>query len=210
MPAPLISPGKRALISGSTGCGKSTLACWLLKRSPNRWVVLNPKHTAAYENLDDAFIVKSLDISKTEKSMARHRFTIVNPSSIESDPESLDAFIMGLHNGWRNVGLVCDELYTVHKGNGVAGPGLIGWLTRGRELRQSFLGLTQRPVWISKFCFSESDYLGFMYLGLSDDRKRAIEMTDIKQLGEKLPKRHWLWYRPDTEDLTHYGPVSLD
>jgi hypothetical protein len=103
-------------------------------------------------------IVKSLDIQKTEKSMSKHRFTIVNPTSVEANPENLDDFIMSLHNGWRNVGLVCDELYTVHKGNGVAGPGLIGWLTRGRELKQSFLGLTQRPVFISKFCFPASSF----------------------------------------------------
>lgn len=209
MPAPLISPGKRALISGSTGCGKSTLACWLMKRSPGRWVVLNPKHTAAYAEMDNSCVVNSLDISKVEKSMMKYRYTIVNPDSRQADSDNMDDFIMDLHSGWRNVGLVCDELYTVHKG-AVAGKGLIGWLTRGRELKQSFIGLTQRPAWISKFCFSESDYLGFMYLFLPEDRKRAVEMTDIKALNRKLPEREWVWFDPARENVTHYGPVSLD
>lgn len=206
---PLIDRGKRALIAGSTGSGKSVLAKWLISRSPSRWVILNPKHTLAYQSLDDAVIVRSLEIGKTEKEMKRHRFVIVNPDSVYADPDTLDDYVMQLHTGWQNLGLVCDELYTMHKG-GVAGKGLLGWLTRGRELKQSFVGLTQRPAWLSQFLFSESDYLCSMRLGLTKDRKRMIEMTDNEMMGSKIKSHDWLWFPVVSEKLVHYGPVPLD
>lgn len=197
------------MIAGATGSGKSTLACWLLQRTPSRWVILNPKHSAAYSTLENSVIVPNLKIQNVEKAMGRYRYTIVNPDSVESEPDRMDDFIMQMHQGWRNVGLCCDELYTLHKG-GVAGKGLLGWLTRGRELKQSFLGLTQRPAWLSQFLFSESDYLCSMRLSLLKDRKRMVEMTDCPMMGTKIPDRQWIWFPVVSEKPVHYGPVPIE
>lgn len=205
---PIIMPGKRALIAGRTGSGKSTLACWLLNRSPGRWLILNPKHTSAYSDLDNSNVVAGIDMRDIEKSMQKYRFTIINPTSRESSPDNMDDFILELHESWGNIGLCCDELYTVHK-NGVAGAGLLGWLTRGRELRQSFLGLTQRPAFLSQFLFSESDYISTMSLSLQRDRKRMIEMTDQPLMGDRIPPRHWTWYDVVADDVKFYGPVPI-
>jgi len=180
----------------------------MLARSPSHWVILNPKHTAAYKDLPDATTINSLSMRDVEKAMSRHRFVIVNPNSREAIPDTLDDFILGLHENWRNVGLCCDELYSVHK-SGVAGSGLIGWLTRGRELKQSFLGLTQRPAWLSQFLFSESDYICGMSLSLDKDRKRMVEMTGRPEFSARVPPRNWYWYDAEKEDLTYYGPVPL-
>ena len=206
---PHIERGKRTLAAGKTGSGKSTLACWLIFHSPGAWVILNPKHTAAYKDLPDSAIVTRLNLNDVEKAFKRNRFVIVNPQSRETNPQSLDDFVMDLHEQWRDVGLVCDELYSMHK-NGVAGQGLIGWLTRGRELKQSFLGLTQRPAFLSKFLFSESDYIAGMEMQLKDDRKRMVEMTDKAAFAAKIPKRHWLWLDVANDTLTHYGAVPID
>jgi len=206
MELPIIKPGKRVLIAGMTGSGKSTLACWLLKRSPLTWVILNPKHTSAYQTLEDSTVVSSLDLVKIERAMMRHRYVIVNPNSRDCTPDILDDFIMRLHESFFNLGLCCDELYSLHK-NGVAGQGLIGWLTRGRELKQSFLGLTQRPAWLSQFLFSESDFICGMMLRLDKDRKRMIEMTGRSEFAARVPPRHWLWYQGETDDIKYFGPV---
>lgn len=205
---PRIKPGQRALMAGRTGSGKSTWAKWMLLRSPGTWIILNPKHTSAYESLSDSIVIKSLDIAKIESSMKRRRYIIVNPETLESDPDTLDAFILMLHNGWRNINLCCDELYKVHK-NGVAGQGLVGWLTRGRELKQSFLGLTQRPAWISQFLFSESDYIGSMSLLVPDDRKRMQKLTGRSEFDKMLDKRDWLWYTIDTDRLRYFSEVPM-
>lgn len=203
---PLILPGKRAVIAGRTGSGKTTLACWLLKRSPLHWVILNPKHTAGYKTLPDCNIVSGFNLRDIERSIEKHKFTLINPGTGESTPDTLDAFVEWLHATYRNVGLCCDELYTMHSA-GQAGAGLIAWLTRGRELGQSFIGLTQRPAWISLFCFSESDYLGEMDLTLKKDRQRFYEFTGDKRSLARLPPRVWQWYETEADSLLRFGAV---
>lgn len=197
---------------GRTGSGKSTLANWFLKRSPGSWVILNPKHTAAYKELPDAVTIETLSFKKIDDviSSGKYRFVIVNPESTQADPDTMDAFIMHLHRSWRDVGLCCDELYTLHKGNGMAGQGLLGWLTRGRELGQSFLGLTQRPSFLSQFLYSESDYIGTMSLSLRKDRKRLEELTDQPQMGRRVPDYYWLWYETRGEKLRLFEPIPFD
>lgn len=207
---PRILPGKRAIIAGRTGSGKSTLGKWLLARSPGRWIILNPKWTSAYNSLPDSNIVKSLDPRKVERSMMQHHFTIINPGKGESDAESMDQFIEHMHDSYSNFGICADELYTLHRGNGVAGDGLIGLLTRGRELKQSFLGMTQRPAFISKFLFSESDYICGMSLALADDRKKMFDNTSRDEFRAQLPPHKWLWYDVAKADLRYFGPVPVD
>lgn len=205
---PLIEPGERAIVAGRTGSGKSSLARWLLVRSPGHWVIINPKHTKAFDSLPDSNIVNKLDAKEIEESLTNYRFTIINPPGPQATPEHLDALIGWLHDGYKNIGLVIDELYAVHS-NGRAGQGLVGWLTRGRELKQSFLGLAQRPSWLSKFLFSEAEYVCSMSLSMEDDRKRMYDMTGREEFRDKLPPYYWLWYDVSADELRKLGKVPL-
>ncbi len=206
---PRLNPGQRAMLAGRTGMGKSTLGCWLLKRSPSHWLILNPKHTKAYASLEDANIITKLDMGKIEKSLSEHQFTVFNPGNEDSSVEVLDAIVEWLSEAYTNIGLCCDELYTMHKGNGQAGAGLIGWLTRGREKKQSFLGLTQRPRWISQFIFSESDFIGSLDLTLNEDRKRMGDLSGNDYFMNRLEKYHWLWYDVAGDNLRKFGPIPV-
>lgn len=201
---PLIEPGKRALVAGRTGCGKSTLARWLLKRSPGHWVIINPKHTAAYDKLPDMNKIDGKDLGKLERSIKKFKFTVVN--TVSSNHKYLDDLVSYLHAQYENLGLCVDELYTMHN-HGIAGEGLLAWLTRGRELKQSFLGLTQRPAWLSQFLFSESDYICEMQLGLLKDRKRMYDMTEQAIMLDKLPEHYWVWYDINADSIRSFGPV---
>jgi len=203
---PRIERGQRAAIAGRTGSGKSTLARWFLQRSPGRWVILNPKHTKAYDSLIDTNTVNGFDLKKIERSMNEHRFTIINPRSDQANPEIMDDFVLWLHQSYTHIGLCVDELYTLHS-NGRAGEGLTGWLTRGRELKQSFLGLTQRPAWVSKFILSESDHIGEMSLTLDADRKAMRDVIGSPECLVKLPPYVWLWYDMGADRLRKFGPV---
>lgn len=203
---PLIKPGERATVAGRTGSGKSTLARWILSRSPGHWIILNPKHTAAYAALPDSNTVKGIDFKKIDRSLQEHKFTIVNPTGPQATPQNMDAFMEYIHEEYRSVGICADELYTLHN-NGRAGAGLLGWLTRGRELKQSFLGLTQRPAWVSQFVFSECEYIGGMSLSLIDDRKRLVQMTGREAYMDKLDPHVWLWYDVSADKLRKFGPV---
>jgi len=203
-----INPGKRAVIAARTGAGKSTLANWLLQQSPGHWVILNPKWTKAFDNLPGAKVIEGLDLKKISKSLEENRYTVVNPHPNQQKPELLDLFVQWLHENYTDVGLCLDESYAVHT-NGKAGPGLIGWLTRGRELKQSFIGLTQRPAWLSKFLFSESDFICSMSLTMEEDRKRMFEFTGRAAYLNKLPPHEWLWYDVAQDNLRAFDPVPL-
>jgi hypothetical protein len=205
---PLINPGDRATVAGRTGSGKSTLGCFLLGRSPGNWLILNPKGTKAYNDLPGVNTIHGISLKKIDRSLLENRFTNLVPTVGQSKPDNLDALIMFLHSEYENMGLVIDELYTVHK-NGQSGDGLTAWLTRGRELKQSYLGLTQRPAWISKFCFSESDYIGEMSLAMEADRKRMYEITGHPAMLEKLPPREWFWYDVSDDAIRKFGAVPL-
>lgn len=139
--------------------------------------------------------------------MMDYRFTIVNPTAEQATASYMDALVSHLHQTYQGIGLCVDELYSLHQGNARAGEGLTGWLTRGRELKQSFLGLTQRPAWVSKFIFSEGNYIGGMSLVLPDDRKKMYEYSGRDEFLLKLEPRQWLWYSIDNDSLRHFGPV---
>lgn len=205
---PSIKKGERVIIAGRTGSGKSTLATWLLNRSPQRWIVLNPKHTVAYGELADNKTLEGFDARKLDDALEHYRFVTLNFAPAETTPEYMDGVISYLHDAYDNVGLCADELYTLHKNNR-PGDGLTGWLTRGRERNQSFIGLTQRPAWISRFCFSESDAICAMSLQLAEDRKRMVDNTGRAELGTKLAPHHWAWYNVPEDALTVWGPVPL-
>ncbi len=201
---PQIDPGQRALVAGRTGCGKSTLARWLLKRSPGHWFILNPKHTSAYDKLPNVKIVTGENVGELGRYIKKHKFVVIN--TVSSDHKYLDELVNYIHLTYENVGLCVDELYTLHN-HGVAGMGLLAWLTRGRELKQSFLGLTQRPAWLSQFLFSETDYICEMELLMLKDRKRMYDMTEKDIFYEKQPAHYWVWYDIRADTVRRFGPV---
>lgn len=203
---PVISIGNRAIVSGRTGCGKSTLGCWLLNRSKQHWVILNPKWTKAYSQLPDSKTLHNFKELEFNSSVEKHRFTIINFDGSTANPDYMDDVISYIHGSFENIGLCADELYTLHNG-GRAKPGLIGWLTRGRELKQSFLGMTQRPAWVSQFCYSESDYIIGMDLAMKDDRKKLFDCTGNEHFNDRMEPRKWLFYDVNKDEITKYGKV---
>jgi hypothetical protein len=209
MALPSINPGQRSIVAGRTGSGKSTLAQWLLSRSGQHWIIFNPKHTASYRGLEDAVIFKRFDARAILARLRRHKFIVLNFRGEEASADFLDSVLEWLHESVKNIGVCCDELYTMHSASGRAGDGLIGWLTRGRELKQSFLGLTQRPAWISRFLYSEADFIGAMDLVLEDDRKRMMQETGSPEFLRRLHDYRWLWYNVARDDIGLYGPVPV-
>jgi energy-coupling factor transporter ATP-binding protein EcfA2 len=207
---PRLETGTRTVIAGRTGSGKTTLAAYLMeKRSRQHWAILNPKHTAGYKDLPDAVVMDGWKPAKFDKLIEKHRFVVINFHKEQTKAEPMDDCLTYIHDGFEDIGIACDELYYLHVG-GKAGDGLTGVLTRGRERNQTFLGLMQRPAWVSRFCFSEADNIVCMALNLEDDRKRVFEMTGDERFMSSLPKRHWRWYNVDADMASLWGPVPLN
>lgn len=207
---PSIEPGSRTLIAGRTGSGKTTLAAWLMQsRNRQRWIVLNPKHTTGYATLEDSVSLRKFDSRKLSRELDKNRFVILNFSPAESDNVFMDDVLNYIHNAYDNVGICVDELYTIHN-NTRPGNGLVSILTRGRERKQTFIGLTQRPKWISRFCFSEADNICGMSLNLDEDRKRMRDDSGCDEFLVKLDSHHWLWYNVAQDVVTHWSPIPLE
>lgn len=206
---PTLTPGSRTVAAGRTGSGKTSLARFLVEhRNTQHWVILNPKHTAGYDKLPDAKVLNGWNGKKFDKSITENRFTVINFNPQELNADFMDSVLLYIHDTYDNIGILADELYYLHK-FGEAGDGLIGILTRGRERKQTFLGLVQRPKRISLFAFSESDYIVSLALNLEVDRKRMEESTGDSKFLKSLPKYYWRWYTVDADHSTLFGPVPL-
>lgn len=207
---PRLARGQRAMIAGKTGSGKTTMAIWLLRRSPGPWLMLNPKHTKALKEFPGSVQVDSIQFKDIDEAFKRSSYVVVNPPAEYNHPEILDQFIEMLFRNYDGLNLYVDELLMIHE-RGQPGDGLIHWLTLGRESQLSFIGVTQRPRRVSLFLFSESDYFGVLKLNLLDDRKRMYEFIGDPDLIKKIPQdRLWKWYDVSADTLVTYGPVPVD
>ncbi len=206
-PLPRIESDQRFIAAGRTGSGKTTLACWFLNRSVQHWVILNPKHTAIYRQLPDSLVYRKFKPRDLISDLSRRKFLNLELSDAEATPEFMDGIIGWLHSTLTHVGLCVDEVYTLHTGTGRAGPGLIGWLTRGRERRQSFLGLVQRPAWVSRFCFTEASALIEMDLLFPEDRDTLYEYTGSQYFLQRVLGHRWLYYDVARDRAELFGPV---
>ncbi len=208
---PSIKTGSRLFIAGSTGSGKTTLAAEFVRHSTQHAVILNPKHTAGYKrSMPDAVVLDDVKMDKIERSLMKNKVTILNLPVQYFEAENQDAILKYLHLKYENILIVADELTTLHK-NGRSFRGLKSTLTLGRELNQTFIGLTQRPAWLDQHVMSESEYYAVMYLKLLRDRKRVMEEIGHKAVLEPIPKNYWFWKDDnDPQDrLRYFKPVPI-
>ncbi len=208
--------GERAVIVGQTGSGKTRAAVWLMqqielapvyildtKGEPAFNAIAQGDETLTIYNNGSAF-VKSLDAKQ------QPTYSIVRPTPDEmSEPLEMDAILMSIYNRNKACVIYIDEAYQWHV-NGRCGAGLIALLTRGRSKGMTTLLSTQRPAWISRFCFSEAQK--FYVFRLSDNR-------DLKTIAEFIPTfsdnkvvtpYHWWYYDASQEEPFYFSPVPID
>jgi hypothetical protein len=81
-------------------------------------------------------------------------------------------------------------------------------LTQGRSLHIPMIVLSQRPVEMDLFVFTEADFIQTFALSYSKDRKRVEEYTDEEKLNYRiLPKYHSYYYDVSDGKMVMWGPV---
>jgi superfamily II RNA helicase len=83
-------------------------------------------------------------------------------------------------------------------------------LTQGRSKRIPMIVLSQRPVWLSRFVFSEADFFQVFDLTHSQDMAKVREYIrddSRNQLERPLKDFHSFYYDVGKKRLETFGPV---
>jgi hypothetical protein len=175
----------RTTVIGQTGSGKTVFGVWLLstcctldwKRYPV--IIIDFKR----DELIEAIEPQEIDVRKRPPKKAG--LYVVRP--LPHETEELEQFLWKVWDQ-ENTGLFVDEGYMLGKSKAFA-----AILTTGRSKKIPVIQLTQRPVFLSRFAFTESQYFAiFRLIDKRDiDTVQSFVNADIKQ--SRLPY-HCLWY----------------
>ena len=182
---------------GSTGSGKTQFAAWLLSTRDfhiRPWVIFDFKGDELISEIG------AVEIPITGRPPKKPGLYVVRPIPQLHDSAVTDFL-------WRcwaqeEIGIYFDEGYMLGQRN----PALNALLTQGRSKHIEMITLSQRPVWMSKFVFSEANYFAVFNLTLEDDRKYVSTYLNGHK-PEVLPKYHCLWYDADRQQAAIFSPV---
>jgi hypothetical protein len=188
--------GQRGLLLGKTGSGKTQDAIYQLKNPPVFPVIIfDTKIEDAFfsvpEDDDTMEVVNSysdfVKLSKKPKNEIPD-YILVRPEVYEVvDVDELDKYSQLVFHKFGKCFVYYDEMYNWHN-NGKCGAGVLSLLTRGRSKGKTTLMASQRPSWLSRFCFTECEK--FYIHRLTDERdKKTLDsiITDYSKTKNPLP-----------------------
>ena len=193
----LPGPSDRITIIGHTGSGKSQAAMWHLSNSNfdvMPWVIIDPKEDDKINAIEGAEII---DHSYVPKYPGIYILPTTRYQTVELD----DTF--GAYLERTNVGVYIDEASECG-----FGPGFETFLTRGRSRRCPAISLTQRPVNVSRYAFSEAQF--FQCFPLTDERdyKTLRGFAKIPNMEENpLPQFSSYYYDVRWKRVYMFQPV---
>lgn len=191
---------KRTAVIGSTGSGKTQFAVWLLSiRDYDRrpWVIFDFKGDQLIEQIEGE---GAKEISIFGPPPKKAGIYIVRPIP-ELHDQAVEKFLWAC---WAQeyIGIYIDEGYMLGQRNAA----LNACLTQGRSKNIEMIILSQRPVWMSKFVFSEANFFAVFNLTLESDRKHVQGYIGNNAIS-LLPKYNCLWYDVDNQEGATFKPV---
>jgi hypothetical protein len=188
----------RISIVGRTGTGKTVAAAWHLLNQPFTempWIVYNFKGDELLEELEALEGSQRLDLGTVPEAPGLY-FTHPLPHEADRVEEQL----WGVWNRhW--TGLFIDEGYMLTGSDAYR-----AILTQGRTLRIPVISLSQRPVWMDKFSFTEASYYQVFALNNRGDRIKMMEYVPA-DLTKKLPEFHSYYHDVAEESTVVLRPV---
>jgi len=194
-------PGEedRLSIVGATGSGKTHAAAWHLSRSGfdrKPWIIYDYKLDSFLATIPG---IVPLDVA--EPPPERPGLYIVRPRPRHDDKrveEQMEAV-------WEreDTGIYIDEGYMIAGSN----IGFENCLVQGRSKQIPMIVLTQRPVWVNKFVFTESEFKQVFRLQDTDDMIKMERYIPRDLRRQRLPKWHSYYYDSIEDDLRTMKPL---
>lgn len=210
----LLERSQRGLLIGKTGSGKTQDALFQLTHTPLHPVIIfDTKIEDAFFSLADPEngieLIKCesfdefFELSKLPRKDLPDYILVRPPSSEVINSQELDKYLQLCYAKFGSCLVYLDEVAHWHFGNKPL-PGLMELLTRGRSRGKSTLMGNQRPVNISRSCFSESDK--FYIHKLLDERDKATLDYVIPNFSslDNPPRFHFYFF-----DSTGDDPIKL-
>lgn len=190
---------ERCSIIGRTGSGKTQAGTWQLSlRSYTSmpWIIFNSKGDALLDEI------------------GAQETTIYKPAPVASGlhmvrpmPHEIDAVEQYLWKIWANgnTGVYIDEGYLMGRNNAA----FRALLTQGRSKQIPMIILSQRPVYMDRFVWSECEFFQIFHLSNGKDRKTIEDEVLGGRLipWESVRKYHSLYYEQGEGNLTVLQPV---
>lgn len=176
---------QRHMIIGRTGSGKTQAAIWSLSHRDfhlKPWIIFDFKLDPGIEKIPYVEEISLEDPVPTQPGVY-----VVHPHP--DDHEGVQRFMWEI---WGNgyTGVYVDEGLMIEPRKNKAFRSL---LTQGRSKHIPMIVGAQRPVYLNRFVFTESEFIQVFHLQHDDDMKTVEKFVPIDLHRQQLD-RYWSWY----------------
>ena len=175
---------QRLTVIGKTGSGKTQGSAWQLSGrsyTSKPWLVFDFKY-------DDLLgqIPGTKEHAIGAKLPKKPGIYLVHPKP--GDDEQVEELLWKI---WEreNIGIYIDEGYMID----LRSPAFQAILTQGRSKKIPMIMLTQRPAWVTRFAFSEADFIQFYSLTDTRDIKTVKQFMPLP-IEQRLPELYYSWW----------------
>jgi hypothetical protein len=188
---------QRLALIGATGSGKTQAELWHLSHRNFHtmpWVVYNFKSD---QSIDSIPFIREMELDELPTQPGVY---VVHPIP-EEDDEWVSTQMKAI---WTkgNIGVMVDEGYMIQPRN----KSFQMLLTQGRSKNIPMIVAAQRPTWLNRFVFSESEFYQVFRLQHRKDKALMAEIVPA-DFDVPLPEFHSWYYDAGRNQITKFSPV---